>query len=130
LNHVISNYGASVYIFNGTPIDAFAKLESTYEIDAIYANHDYEPYAIQRDLQIRAFADAHNILFKTFKDQVVYEKAEILKPDGNPYTVFTPYANAWKRSYRENEELSYPSEKLLKNLYKSPPFPFPTLPEL
>src|SRR5690606_1432139 len=91
LNHVISNYGASVYIFTGTPIDAFAKLESTYEIDAIYANHDYEPYAIQRDLQIRAFADAHNILFKTFKDQVVYEKAEILKPDGNPYTVFTPY---------------------------------------
>jgi deoxyribodipyrimidine photo-lyase len=73
----------------------------------VYCNHDYEPYAIIRDEKIRALLDEKNIRFLTFKDQVIFEKDEILKPDGNPYTIFTPYSKVWKSRFTQDSVEEY-----------------------
>src|SRR5690606_32408021 len=64
------------------------------------------------------------------KDQVIFEKSEVIKADGTPYTVFTPYSKVWKQQYFKQEEIFYPSETLLSNLYKKDSFAFPTLKEI
>ena len=66
------------------------------EPKSVYANHDYEPYALERDSGIQKELSKRGIAFKTFKDQVIFEKNEIVKQDGKPYTVFTPYSKKWK----------------------------------
>jgi deoxyribodipyrimidine photo-lyase len=68
----------------------------------VFANHDYEPYALERDQQVKALLAEKGVLFRTFKDQVVFEKDEVVKPDGEPYTVFTPYSRKWLEKLNNN----------------------------
>ncbi len=91
--------GSSLAVYNASPVDAFSKLLTEYNVKAVYANHDYEPYAVSRDTAVGEFLKESGIPFHTFKDQVIFEKNEVLKSDGTPYTVFTPYANAWKKLF-------------------------------
>jgi deoxyribodipyrimidine photo-lyase len=130
INKEIVKYGSSVLMIHNKPAATFEHLVETYDIKEIFLNHDYEPYAIERDQQIKEFAKLHNISFHTYKDQVIFEKAEVLKSDQTPYTIFTPYANTWKQKYKEKEEIFYPSEKWLHNLIKTDPFAFPSLSEI
>ncbi|NAS30373.1 deoxyribodipyrimidine photo-lyase [Flavobacteriaceae bacterium R38] len=95
-----NKYKASVALFHGNPLDIYKDLIKSYKITAVYTNHDYEPYAIKRDKEIYDFLREKNILFKTFKDQVIFERNEIVKADGNPYVVYTPYMRKWKETYR------------------------------
>jgi deoxyribodipyrimidine photo-lyase len=127
INQVSHQYGSSLYILHETPLAAFEKLNHQFKIKAVFTNDDYEPYAIKRDEQIQEFAKTNNIVFNTYKDQVIFEKSEVMKKDGTPYTVFTPYSKFWKQRYFDSELKSYPSESLLSNLYKTNVFDFPTL---
>lgn len=77
------------------PEDAFQTLIDNYDVKEVYTNKDYEPYALKRDDTIRELLQSHGISFKLFKDQVIHEENDVLKKDGTPYTVFTPYRNAW-----------------------------------
>ena len=114
LNKVlISNYNSLLNVFKGNPTDIFEKLSSEFEIVSVYANHDYEPYAIQRDKKISESLKNNKTEFLTFKDQVVFEKNEIVKSDGLPYVVYTPYKNRWKAKLKDN--INILDEKLIKD---------------
>ena len=92
----LSTHGSSIYVLHEQVLNAFSTLNAQFEIKEVYANHDYEPYAIARDEKVDSLFQNLNIPFKTFKDQVIFEKSEIMKADGTPYTVFTPYSRRWK----------------------------------
>ena len=122
--------GSDILVKYGKPEKIFKQLLSEYKIKAVYANHDYEPYAQQRDNEVKVFLNKQGVEFYTFKDQVIFEKDEILTELGNPYKVYTPYKNKWLSKLNAFYTKSYPTEKYLSNLFKTTPFKFPVLKEL
>ncbi len=111
------NIGSDLLVFRGTPEEVFLKLIEDYGIEKVYTNHDYEPYSILRDNKIEKILNNNKIEFKTFKDQVIFEKNEILKGDGKPYLVFTPYSKIWK-SKLNNDALIDNSINQYKSSFK------------
>ncbi len=105
-----------IQTFHGTPKDIFTRLITDHAIKAVYTNHDYEPYATNRDLGIKNILNQKKIEFKTLKDQVIFEKSEVTKDDGSPYKVYTPYSKKWLGHFNKNHIAPYPSETLLENL--------------
>lgn len=130
LQKTFTRAGSSLAVFHSDPVDAFRKLLTEFNVRAVYANHDYEPYAVRRDTAVGEFLKESGIHFHTFKDQVIFEKNEVVKSDGTPYTVFTPYANAWKRLFRKEAVLPYPSKDLTGNLLPIAPGAIPSASEL
>ncbi|HNP32469.1 MAG TPA: deoxyribodipyrimidine photo-lyase [Flavobacterium sp.] len=116
IQHQLKDNGKSLAIFYGKPFDIFMKLINENQIKAVYTNHDYEPYARKRDLEIYQLFKDKNIEFKTCKDQVIFEKSEVVKEDGTPYVVYTPYSNKWKENFNKIKLTNYKSETLLKNI--------------
>ena len=109
-------YNSSLNIFKGKPIEIFKKLIANYKVNSVYTNNDYEPYAFSRDSSIKKLLESKKIQFKSYKDHVVFEKNEVVKDDGNPYVVFTPYMRKWKTNL--NEDLTNLEEKkVLNNFY-------------
>ncbi|MEP2026105.1 MAG: deoxyribodipyrimidine photo-lyase [Reichenbachiella sp.] len=92
--------GKSLRIFHGNPQEVWKQILSEYEVNSVFANKDYEPYATERDRQVQLFLSESYIEFQVFKDQVIFEKSEIVKADGLPYTVYTPYKNKWLSSIK------------------------------
>lgn len=88
---------SALYTYHGAPLDVFKEIVQNYTIKAVYCNRDYEPKAIKRDKTVQAYLQENSIAFYDLKDQVIFDRLEILKSDRQPYTVFTPYANQWKR---------------------------------
>lgn len=117
------NYNSSIAIYSGTPMEIFTFLISEYEIKEVYTNHDYEPYAISRDQQISELLKAKEIKFLTFKDQVIYEKDEVVKENGAPYVVYTAYMNRWKGKFKQQKLVFNYSSRLLNQLYKNSKLP-------
>ena len=130
INTIFLKNHSSLYVLYDSPIKAFQGICREFDVKEVFANHDYEPYAIDRDLIISKYLSGKNISFHTYKDQVIFEKSEIMKPDGKPYTVFTPYSKTWKQKFSEDSIKNFPSESLLSNLYKTKPFHFPSLEDL
>nr|MBP8157156.1 deoxyribodipyrimidine photo-lyase [Flavobacterium sp.] len=91
----LNQFGKSLAVFYGDPFEVYNKILSENEIQTVYTNHDYEPYARKRDLELYHLFKEYNIKFKTSKDQVIFEKSEVTKDDGTPYVVYTPYSNKW-----------------------------------
>ena len=130
IQETLQTEGSSLRILHDSPLQAFEKLTKEFDITAVYTNHDYEPYAIARDKAIGEFLASKSIPFHTFKDQVVFEKAEVVKGDGSPYTIFTPFSKIWKEKYLADKKVRYPSEKYLGNLFKTKPYTLPSLKQL
>jgi len=130
LNLNIQEYHSSLYVLHDTPLSAFENICTTFNVKEVYANHDYEPYAIERDLKIKHFLWEKNIPFFTFKDQVIFEKSEVMKGDGTPYTIFTPYSKAWKQKFDKEKERFFSSKKYLSRMLKIKPFYFPLLKDI
>lgn len=122
--------GSSLLILNGNPIDIWKELLEKYKIESVYTNHDYEPYSIKRDKQIESILAEAGVPFKTYKDQVIFEKDEILSDAGKPYTVFTPYSKKWKAKLNDFYLKPYPTEKYYQNFIKTDAFEIPTLTSL
>lgn len=122
----LNKIGKSLAVFHGTPFDVFKRIISENKIQAIYTNHDYEPYARKRDLELNSLFKEHNIDFLTSKDQVIFEKNEVLKDDGTPYVVFTPYSRRWKENFKKIKLTNYNSESLLDKI-ASHSYPFLSL---
>lgn len=110
------HYKTSIAIFHGKPIEVYKKLVNDYNIETVYTNHDYEPYATARDKDIKALLEKNSIAFETYKDQVVFEKDDVVKSDGTAYLVYTPYMKRWKETFRKLDFKTYASESLLDNL--------------
>jgi deoxyribodipyrimidine photo-lyase len=108
--------GKSLAVFYGTPEEVFTQLLSEQKIDTIYTNHDYEPYARKRDKALNQLFKSKEVVFKTSKDQVIFEKNEVVKDDGTPYVVYTPYSRRWKERFRATTLQHYPSETLLHHV--------------
>jgi deoxyribodipyrimidine photo-lyase len=100
-------------------VDVYKKLIQTYKVQAIYANHDYEPAAIRRDEEIKKFCDGMQIQFLTYKDHCIFEKKEVLTDQQKNYTVFTPYKKKWLASLSEFYLRAYPNEKYEENYFKT-----------
>ncbi len=111
------NHGSSIAMYEGNPIQVFKSLIKEYEIAEVFTNRDYEPYALERDSAIEKLLKAEDIPFHTFKDQVIFEKNEVVKDDGDPYVVYTPFKNKWKEGFSEKEHLTiHYTSQYLQNL--------------
>jgi deoxyribodipyrimidine photo-lyase len=118
INHQLKEIGSTIDINYGKPIDIFKSLSEKYTIDTVFTNHDYEPSAIKRDLEVKEFLSSKNIFFKTYKDQVIFERNEIVKKDGTPYKVYTPYSKKWLETFHFKGIHFYPSEDYLHHFKK------------
>ena len=116
LNEYLEKQGKSIQIFYGKPLEIYENLSQQYEIGNVFCNEDYEPYAIKRDQDIKDFLASKNINFYQFKDQVIFQKDEIVKADGKPYTVYTPYSRQWLLKFNDQNLEFFASEKKLDNL--------------
>ena len=130
INDKLIKKGSSLLIKYNTPENAWQEIVKDFKIEKVYTNHDYEPYARKRDKKIEDFLKQNDIAFHTFKDQVIFEKGEVKKADGTPYTVFTPYYKQWQLKLNEFYLKSYPTEKYFKNLYQSSGFDLPSLAQI
>ncbi|PWK74220.1 deoxyribodipyrimidine photo-lyase [Mucilaginibacter oryzae] len=123
----LHEHGGNLLVIYDGAINAWEHLIKKYNIGEVYTNHDYEPYATQRDEAVRKKLDKHGVIFKTYKDQVIFEKNEVVKDDGKPYTVYTPYQHKWYSKLKPFYLKSYPTKKYLHNLHQSKQLPIPTL---
>ena len=128
INKKLNSFGSSLKIYCGDPIIIWQKIIVKSKIDAVYINHDYEPYAISRDDKVKKILKNKNIPFFSFKDQVIYEKNEILKKDGNPYTVFTPYKNKWLEKFNFKSIITHELQNT--NKFEKSNHKFPSLKDL
>jgi deoxyribodipyrimidine photo-lyase len=117
----LQSIGCGLEVIYATPQEAFEQLMKQYNIAEVYANHDYELYGIKRDEQIQALLKKNNIPFHTYKDQVVFEKSEVVKDDGKPYTIFTPYSRKWKATLEKTGISIQPSEKHIDRFMQQSP---------
>ncbi|HEY4197503.1 MAG TPA: deoxyribodipyrimidine photo-lyase [Mucilaginibacter sp.] len=127
LDKELKKHGSSLLVKYDLADNGWDELLKEYAIEKVYTNHDYEPYAKSRDEAVSAKLSKHQIEFKTYKDHVIFEKSEVVKDDGQPYTVYTPYKNKWYQKLKPFYLKSYPSEKYLKNLYKGIGLAIPSL---
>ena len=119
IKYAYNALGSDLKVVHGNPTYEIPELSKKYNADAVYTNRDYEPYALKRDESIFETLKTFGIDFYGAKDHVVFEKNEVLKPDGLPYTVFTPYSRRWKAHFTENYTKNHPSENHLDQLMKS-----------
>lgn len=129
INTQLQKADKSLAVFFGKPIEIFAKLIAENKIDTVYTNRDYEPYARRRDKELNQLFESNGIAFKTSKDQVIFEKSEVVKDDGLPYVVYTPYSNKWKTLFKHIEIPHYDSEKKLASSAKHD-YPFLSLKDI
>jgi len=125
----LSKSGKSLAVFYGDPVSIFQKLIHENKIATVYTNHDYEPSARKRDTAVYNLLKENDIAFKTAKDQVIFEKSEVVKDDGTPYVVYTPYSKKWKEHFYKTPLHHYPSETILKNIV-SHDYPFLSLQDI
>ncbi|MCU0435139.1 MAG: DNA photolyase family protein [Bacteroidia bacterium] len=122
--------GSVLITRHGKPAEVWAQLLREYKITAVYANADYEPYARQREKAIGQLLEAHGVSFHLAKDQVIFEKNEVTKDDGKPYTVFTPYKNRWRATLTDFYLKPYPTEKYFGNFLRTASKPLVSLQEM
>ncbi|MET0465486.1 MAG: deoxyribodipyrimidine photo-lyase, partial [Chitinophagaceae bacterium] len=119
--------GATLDVRYGTPEEVFKDLLKDYKVEKVFTNGDYEPYARDRDQKIANILKDSGASFHSYKDQVIFEKNEVVKDDGTPYTVYTPYSRKWKAILNEFYLKSYPCKKYYRNLFQHAPKQIPSL---
>lgn len=125
INSELKQYNSTLKVLIGKPIEIFSILGKEYDIQAVYGNRDYEPQAIVRDKEILHYFESIQVPFKAYKDQVIFDKSNILKNDGTPYTVYTPYAKKWKETLKEKHFTSIKMN--LDNLFQKEFLEIPAL---
>ena len=121
---------SSMYIVHDFPLQAIKLLLQKFEINAVFTNKDYEPESIKRDNEIAAFLKSKGVGFNSFKDHVIFEEREVLKENGEPYTVFTPYSRKWKQKLEDTQIKHFPSEDVKNNFLKTSAYGLPDLNEI
>ena len=125
----LQNNNSSLYCKKGTPAHVWGSILDEFSIQDVYINEDYEPYARKRDEMLKQLLLTKGIEIRVFKDQVIFAKNDILKNDGTPYTIFTPYKNKWIAKLEANESILNQSKTNEANFAKMA-FNFPSLKEL
>ncbi len=129
INSELEKFETAIQVLTGDITSVFSHLLEKYNIHTVYINHDYEPYALERDAMVQQMLKAKGVNSVTLKDQVIFEKDEVVKPSGEPYTVFTPYSRKWLQKFRESTDRIqvYNSEDYLHNFAKCLPVQTPEL---
>jgi deoxyribodipyrimidine photo-lyase len=128
IHNTLLKRGSSLLCFIGDPLTIWNELISKYEIAGLYFNKDYEPYALERDFRVKELMKKNNISIHTFKDQVIFEQNEIVKDDGKPYTVYSPYKKKWLHHFRTQMNILHSDSN--RNNYYNCSFRFPGLSEI
>lgn len=134
---------SSILIKYGKPTEVWDEILKEYEVQNVFTNHDFETYAKERDKAVEKMLEKQKIGFHTYKDHVIFEKDEVVKKDGDPYVVFTPYSRVWRAKLEEksmtftdkNDKKTttsfyfapYPNEKYFDNLLETKPLEIPSL---
>lgn len=111
LKEELKRLGSDLEIHYGKPSEIWQRIAEDQNVAQVFANRDYEPYAIARDAKVKAILNSKGISFSDFKDHVIFEKDEVLKDDGTPYTVYTPYSKKWKLKLNAFYLKPYPTER-------------------
>lgn len=119
INNQLKDIGSELHVFFGKPTDVYKNLVKNYSIETVFANRDYEPYGITRDKEIYDLLQSKNINFKEYKDHVIFEKNEIVKDDGTPYKVYTPFSKKWITTFHQQELQLFCSENYQQHFIKS-----------
>jgi deoxyribodipyrimidine photo-lyase len=127
MDEVFRKLGSGIHFSHASPDHTFKSLIDIYDIDTVFTNQDYEPYALERDNSIADLLSQQGINFQRFKDQVIFEKLEVTKDDGSPYTVFTPYSRKWKIKYKEQPPLPSTLDLAPSMLFQWEGVPIPSL---
>ncbi|WP_066829489.1 cryptochrome/photolyase family protein [Rufibacter ruber] len=130
LRRELEQLGSSLLVLHGTPLDMMRQLAARYPVREVFANHDYEPAARSRDQQVQEFLQGRGIAFHTYKDQVIFEKHEVVKDNGTPYQVFGAYKKKWLQKLNPFYLKPYPTPRYFQHFLPSPPLPVPSLQEL
>lgn len=127
LQNNLTRLGSTLDTRYGYPLEIYKQLLQEYTVENVFANHDYEPYGRQRDNEIAGLLKENGIAFHTYKDQVIFEKDEIVKDNGSPYTVFTAYSRKWKETLNDFYLKSYPVKKYFNLFFSKSPKDIPSL---
>jgi|TARA_B110000902_G_scaffold6928_1_gene8266 deoxyribodipyrimidine photo-lyase len=118
MHRELKELGSSLQVYYGNPTELWPQIVKEHEPIGVYANKDYEPYAVKRDEGIKDFLHTKNATFHTYKDHVIFETDEILKDDGTPYVVYTPYSRKWKAALTADHLEPYQTEKYFNHFNK------------
>jgi deoxyribodipyrimidine photo-lyase len=129
INSKLEKYRSSVLVLKGSLEEAWKKLISSFDINDVYINKDYEPYSLMRDKTIEELLKRNRIKLHRFKDHVIFEEVEIMKPDNKPYTVFTPFKNRWLKKLHENPDVLSVVTGGKNGKFFQCSYSFPSLPE-
>ncbi|WP_347156725.1 cryptochrome/photolyase family protein [Pontibacter chitinilyticus] len=130
LHRQLEAQGSTLLVKQGKPLQVIRELLEAHEVEGIYANRDYEPYARERDAQVQELLQEKGLTLQLYKDQVIFEQMEILTQSGTPYKVYTPYKNAWKKAFTPEMASSYSTEKHIDHLLQHAATSVPSLQEL
>ena len=130
MNKHLNELGKKIQVWHGDPKKVIEKLISENNIAEIHTNRDYEPYGIDRDQELNKLLSSKGIDLITHKDHVIFEKNEVVKTDGTPYKVYTPYSNAWRKLFEQNPLGQFPSETLLTEITDADKTPSPSLSDI
>jgi deoxyribodipyrimidine photo-lyase len=130
LNEELKEHGSTLKVYYGNPTKLWQQILKKLQPTAVYTNRDYEPYAKERDAEVARLLDSHNVSFHTFKDHVIFETDEILKDDGTPYVVYTPYSRKWKQKLNDYYLKPYANSEYFQNFKKSVHTPILSLNEM
>ncbi|RMA64585.1 cryptochrome/photolyase family protein [Ulvibacter antarcticus] len=127
----LKDHDSGIAVYQGTPEAVFKQITSEYTIANVITNHDYESYSLVRDSEVQTLLESKGIGFYTYKDQVIFEKDEVVKSDGTPYVVYTPYMKTWKSQFKTAVDLkNYDCKSHFDNLLKGTSLPFLTLEDI
>ena len=127
LHQKLNSLGACLDVRYGSPIKIWKEILKDYSVEEVYTNYDYEPYAKERDEEIESLLKKNSIAFRSFKDQVLFDRDEVVKKDGLPYTVYTPYSKRWLEKLKEEGIPNYNCEKYYSHFHLNNKSAIPTL---
>ncbi|MFB9077067.1 cryptochrome/photolyase family protein [Flavobacterium procerum] len=129
INDELQKNGSSILIKKGKPLEVWKSLLEEYDIQQVFFNKDYEPAAIKRDLAVSELLKQNHTEILSFKDHVIFEEQEVVKQDGLPYTVYTPYKNKWLEKYHFLGVEEHDTKPFLSKFAQNK-FTFPELSEI
>jgi deoxyribodipyrimidine photo-lyase len=130
LKSQLNNIGSDIYVTSGNPVEVFKSLANEYHITNVYANNEYEPYSRQRDSEVEVFLNSKNIELHKYKDHVIFEKDELVKADGKPYTQFLAYKKKFLQKLNKEVVHEFYADKYSYNFFRISGLSFPTVEEL
>ncbi len=130
LNKQLRQWGSTLQTYHTTPLKAFEEIIRSYDVVSVFTNRDYEPYARQRDEAVVALLKRKSIAFISYKDQVIFDTSEVIKDNGDPYTVFTPYSKKWRSLLKAEHLQWYDTTKYKERFYQTDASPVPILKDL